>query len=343
MKHYVVQETWNTRTGKLLTQERVTGDTEDITWAQKQLDFLFNERLKEEKNFIEFGTVATSKTKCSFLNGKTKIRFVAYIRSIPSKTTFTAAETILALNNHYAGDWSKVCEAIAQHEDVNEDWLSSSKSSFITILDADYPILLKESTHPPLVVYYKGDIKLLSSESFARMAVYCKRDPEEKLLLAFKRDVQELPQKVIIVTSDARIAEYALTGPNQHKVIFVKPCGMNKYLPSVVTAKTEKHVIDKGGLVCTCFPDEAEAQMYTCLRKNEIMAGIADALLVVDLSQHSSGAVLASYFAGTNQNVMIYPTFPEHPKSYNNCLIKEGAYLVENAEDIKTFLKIKED
>ena len=102
MKYYVVQETWDTKTGELLTQERVTGNTEDIAWAQKQLDFLFNERLKKEKSSIEFGTVATSKTKCSFLNKKTKVRFVACIKSSPSKTTFTAAETILALNNHYA-------------------------------------------------------------------------------------------------------------------------------------------------------------------------------------------------------------------------------------------------
>ena len=341
MKYYVVQETWDTKTGELLTQERVTGDTEDIAWAQKQLDFLFNERLKEERDFIGFGTVAASKTKCSFLNEKTKIRFVAYIRSVPSKTTFTAAETILALNNYYAGDWSKVFEALSRHEDIQEDWLSLNNSSFITKLDVDYPVSLKESAHPPFVIYYKGDIKLLSSES-SKMAVDCKRDAEEKLLLTFERDVQELPQDVIIVTSYARIAEYALAGPFSHKVIFVKPCGMNKYLPSVVTAEIEKHIIDKGGLVCTCFPDNTEAQMYTCLRKTEIMAGIANALLVVDISQRSSGVPLISYFAGTNKNVMVYPTFPEH-QSFNNCLIKEGAYLVENAEDIKTFLNLKED
>ena len=342
MKYYVVQETWNTKTGELLTQERVTGNTEDIAWAQKQLDFLFNEKLKAERRFIIPGTIAISKTKCSFLNEKTEIRFVAYIRSTPSKTTFTATETILALNNHYEGDWSKIFEALNRHEDIQEDWLSLSNSSFITILDVDYPVSLKESAHPPFVIYYEGDIKLLSSKSFTKMAVYCKRDAEEKLLLTFEHDVQELPQDVIIVTSYAKIAEYALAEPTPHKVIFVKPCGMNKYLPSVVTAETEKHIIDKGGLVCTCFPDNTEAQMHTCLRKTEIMAGIADALLVVDISQRSSGVVLISYFAGTNQNVMIYPTFPEH-QSFNNCLIKEGAYLVENAEDIKTFLKLKEE
>ena len=344
MKYYIVQETYNTETGELLTQERVTGNTEDIVWAQKQLDFLFNERLKKEKSSIEFGTVAISKTKCSFLNKKTKVRFVACIKSSPSKTTFTAAEIILALNNYYAGDWSKVIEALSRHEDedIQEDWLSLSSSSFITILDVGYPVSLKKSDHPPFVVYYKGDITLLSSES-SKIAVYCKRDAEEKLLLTFEHDVQELPQDVIIVTSYSRIAEYALTGAAPHKVIFVKPCGMNKYLPSVITAETEKHIIDKGGLVCTCFPDNTEAQMHTCSRKNEIMASIADALLVVDISQRSSGVPLISYFVGTNKNVMVYPTFPEYFKSFNNCLIKEGAYLVENAEDIKTFLNLEED
>ena len=79
MIYYVVQETWNTKTGELLTQERVTGNTEDITWAQKQLEFLFNEKLKEERKFIKPGAIAISQTKCSFLNEKIGVRFTAYI------------------------------------------------------------------------------------------------------------------------------------------------------------------------------------------------------------------------------------------------------------------------
>ena len=79
MKYYVVQETWNTKTGELLTQARVTGNTEDIAWAQKQLDFLFNEKLKAERKFIRPGAIAISKTKCSFLDEKAETRFTADI------------------------------------------------------------------------------------------------------------------------------------------------------------------------------------------------------------------------------------------------------------------------
>ena len=82
MKYYVVQETWNTKTGELLTQERVTGNAEDIAWAQQQLDFLFNEKLKEERKFIRPGTISIRKTQCTFLNEKAGICLVVYIKEL---------------------------------------------------------------------------------------------------------------------------------------------------------------------------------------------------------------------------------------------------------------------
>lgn len=86
MKYYVAQETWNTKTGKLLTQTRVTGDTEDFAWAQKQLEFLFNEKLKEERKFIKPGAISISKTECSFLNEEIGVRFTAYISAVFGQT-----------------------------------------------------------------------------------------------------------------------------------------------------------------------------------------------------------------------------------------------------------------
>lgn len=339
MKYYVNEKIYNTKTGRLLTCDRLTGDTDDIQWARKQMEYRFQQKLKEERNNIKPGAIASCMTSCS-LELKNDRRYVVCIEEKVDKI-YNASEILIGLNNHFDGDWTKVCRAINKKEpcEIEEAWLKLSKSPTVSLLDSEYPESIKKQVHqPPFVLYYKGDIKLLSSKSYIRLAITARRETHENLLFRVQSDIRSLPQNVIIITSDKRIAEYALAGSKPHKVILVKACGMNKEVP-MIDIWTEMKVIQNGGLVITHLPDNVPAAPADFYVKNKIISGIADGVLVVDASPQGSGMMLVTLCLMNGKEVMAYPTFPQYNNSINNTLISEGAYLVENAKDILEVIK----
>ena len=338
MKYYVNEKTYNTKTGKLLKSERLTGDTEDISWARKQMEYRFQQKLKEERDSIKPGAITSSSTKCT-LDLKNDKKYVVCIEEVANKI-YTASETLIVLNNHFDGNWFKVLDAIQKKDPcgIEEKWLKLSRSPAITLLDEQYPSSLKETHQPPFVLYYKGDLKLLSSKSYIRLAITARRDTHENLMFRVQCDIRSLPQNIIIVTSDKRIAEYALAGLKPHKVILVKACGMDKSTPMIDTW-IEMKVIQNGGLVITHLPDKVDAEPVNFMEKNKIMSGIADNLLVVDTDTQGSGIMLVSLFLMVGKDILAYPTFPQCNNCANNSLISEGATLVEGAEDILEAIK----
>ena len=332
MKYYVNEKIYNTKTGHLLTCDRLTGDTDDVQWARKQMEYRFQQKLKEERANIKPGAIITSTTSCS-LELKNDRRYVVCIEE-KVDNFYNASELLIGLNNHFNGDWNKVFKAIEEKKDIEGSWLELSKSPTITLLDSDYPLSLKQVYQPPFVLYYKGDIKLLSSKSYIRLAISARRETHEHLLFRVQSDIRSLPQNIVIVTSDKRIAEYALAGSKPHKVILVKACGMDNEPPRL-DIWIEMKVIQNGGLVVTHLPDNACAAPAEFLIKNKIISGIADGLLIVD----ASSPMLTSLCLANGKEVMAYPTFPQYNNSINNTLISEGAYLVQSAEDILEAIK----
>lgn len=63
------------------------------------------------------------------------------------------------LSYAYEGNWNKIYKALQARETVPYQHI---QEKYITILDEEYPASLKELKAPPFVVFYKGDVSLLS-------------------------------------------------------------------------------------------------------------------------------------------------------------------------------------
>ena len=76
-----------------------------------------------------------------------------------------AKEIILALALKYSNDWQLIYEGIKTKEDLTEEDLqrvADFKGNYITVLDKEYPQRLKSMYHLPFVLFYEGDLSLLS-------------------------------------------------------------------------------------------------------------------------------------------------------------------------------------
>ena len=69
----------------------------------------------------------------------------------------------------YNGDSTKILEAIERKEPVSNDQIKAMHKKldydFFTVVDDNYPEMLKHINNPPIVMFYKGDIGLISEEN----------------------------------------------------------------------------------------------------------------------------------------------------------------------------------
>ena len=78
-------------------------------------------------------------------------------------------ENLLYLALKYKGEWNPIYEDVSNHVEIDEKEalkeISKVNSSYITILDEEYPESLRDAYKPPFVLFYYGDISLLSDKN----------------------------------------------------------------------------------------------------------------------------------------------------------------------------------
>ncbi|PZW00615.1 DNA-processing protein DprA [Metamycoplasma auris] len=81
-------------------------------------------------------------------------------------------EILLYFSLKYKGEWQKIYQAILKKEVIEENDFrerlnnfKNDKIEYITILDDLYPKQLMHSAQPPFVLYYKGDLSILSKSN----------------------------------------------------------------------------------------------------------------------------------------------------------------------------------
>ncbi len=212
--------------------------------------------------------------------------------------------------------------------------LDKRRIKCVTYKSADYPAELKEIPAPPLVLYARGNTKLLTSVKFG---VVGSRKTTPAAFEECKKICSSLAEKLTVVTgiadgADRAAATGALPSGN---VICVMPCGHDGGGTHTAIVKE----FEKVGLTVSEFPPQTSAQRFTFFLRNRIIAGLCKGVLVVSAAEKSGALNTASYAADYSRDVFAIPYCPGIPSGVGcNKLIKGGAYLCDCAEDILTVL-----
>lgn len=205
----------------------------------------------------------------------------------------------------------------------------------ISIQSSEYPESLRKIEKPPNQLYYKGNIELLRMPGIAIIGSRKCTKYGEKMAKKFSKELS-LQSLVIIsgmakgIDSFAHMESIETTG----NTIAVLPCGFNNIYPKE-NINLYKQILENNGLVLTEYEENEEATSKKFLERNRIISGLAIGILVIEGGYRSGTSVTARLAKKQEKNIFCIPSSLENSKGITpNILIKEGASLVTNIDDI---------
>jgi DNA processing protein len=240
---------------------------------------------------------------------------------------------------------SALNEPPPQHDEqlaATRTWLGGDASRHVIALgEAAYPAALLETADPPLLLYAQGRIDLLQAAS---IAVVGSRNPTAQGSDNARAFAKHLSQAGLTVVSglalgiDGAAHDGALAG--QGGTIAVMGTGADRIYPAKHRALA--HRIAEQGLLLTEFEIGTPPLAENFPQRNRIIAGLARGTLVVEAALPSGSLSTARAALEAGREVFAIPGSIHSPQSRGcHALIKQGAKLVESAEDITSELQWK--
>ncbi|MBI2627815.1 MAG: DNA-protecting protein DprA [Candidatus Niyogibacteria bacterium] len=198
-----------------------------------------------------------------------------------------------------------------------------------------FPPLLKEIPDPPLQIYLKGRIPDPKKKAVAIVGTRKATGYGLKTARELARDLAS--QGIIIVSGlalgiDAEAHKGALEAGGL--TLAVLGSGINQIYPAT-NQPLAKKIIDQGGTLISEFEPDHPPEKWTFPQRNRIVAGLCQMTVVVEAPERS-GALITAYLAlEYNREVGAIPGEITSVNSRGtNELIKKGAALVKNADDV---------
>lgn len=204
-----------------------------------------------------------------------------------------------------------------------------------TCLSKTYPQLLLETPDYPLVLYLKGDITLLKSDSLGIVGTRKPTNYGIGVTHAFAKNLARAGLTIVsgLSTGVDKIAHQAALEVGG-KTIAVLGGGFNHIYPAI-NYSLANEIIEKGLLVSEYSPSTTP-QKYTFPARNRIIAGLSLGTLITEAGEKSGSLYTKEYALDYNRNLYLIPGNITSPMSKTiNIMIKQCQGLcVLSYEDI---------
>lgn len=216
-------------------------------------------------------------------------------------------------------------------------WLDADDTEtrqVVALGDPRYPALLLETADPPLVLWVRGRIELLSAPS---IAIVGSRNPTPQGIETARAFAAQLSRTGWTVCSglalgiDGAAHDGALDGPGS--TIAVVGTGLDQDYPAR-HRKLAARIAHEGAIVSEFAIGTPPLPAHFPVR-NRIIAGLSRGTLVVEAAVQSGSLITARMALEAGRDVFAVPGSIHSPQSRGcHALIKQGAKLVDQVSDL---------
>ncbi|MGD9364829.1 MAG: DNA-processing protein DprA [Desulfobacteraceae bacterium] len=254
----------------------------------------------------------------------------------PQKVLQTSSRSL----QQVSGISPRLASVIAGHR--TPDWVhreietcTQKGFNIITQQDSRYPTLLLHIPDPPPILYSYGNLK--ASEN--HIAVVGSRKATTYGKTSARRLCRDLACRGLSVVSgmargiDTAAHVGALDGGG--RTIAVLGSGLNKVYPADSHSLKLFHRIAENGAVISEFPLNTEPEGRHFPQRNRIISGMSLGTVVVEAAKRSGSLITARLATEQGRDVFAVPgSIHAATARGTHDLIKQGALLIENAEDV---------
>ena len=259
--------------------------------------------------------------------------------------------TVFGLPSHiFKADFAALSQVVSEKvamtltKDVPDDilaqiqrtrvWCENPNNHVITLVDNAYPTALFDIADPPILIYAKGRVELLSAQS---VAVVGSRNATAQGITNAEKFSEALSNSGLTISSgmaagiDAAAHQGGMRGPGS--TIAVIGTGADIVYPA--RNRELAHLIADRGCIISEYPLGTPAIASNFPRRNRIISGLSQGVLVIEAAAKSGSLITARMASEQGRDVFAIPGSIHSPLA-KGChqLIKQGAKLVESAQDI---------
>ena len=207
--------------------------------------------------------------------------------------------------------------------------------------DKKFPRRLKSCVDAPVMLYTRGNLNLDEQKVISIVGTRNATDYGKQACDDLIKQFSERNYKILVVSGlaygiDIQAHKSALKyGVATAAVV---GHGLDKLYPSL-HKETAKKMQENGGLVSD-FPSGTKIDPPNFIRRNRIIAGLADATIVIESAEKGGALITADIASSYNRDVFAFPgrTSDIYSKGCNQLIRKNGANLIEGIIDLEFFM-----
>ncbi len=240
------------------------------------------------------------------------------------------------------GITSRITDEIANPEVLKKaekeiTFIERNKIEAIFIAHENYPQRLKDCVDSPIILYFKGNCNLNASKIISivgtRYATNYGREKTAEII----RNIAHIYPDILIVSGLAYgidIAAHKSALQNNLSTIGVLAHGLDRVYPHQ-HRNTAIEMLENGGLL-TDFMSETNPDKQNFVKRNRIVAGLADCVVVVESASKGGALITANIASAYNRDVFAIPgkTTDLYSQGCNKLIKDKKAALIETSEDI---------